>query len=507
MKIFSPLAFALSFLFVAISVSAAPPALTIYNQNFAVVRDTVSLDLKKGVNGVRFTETTAHLEPDSVILRDPTGKVNVQVLEQNYRNDPISQDLMLSIFEGKTIDFLVIEPDKPSTIVPGKIIRSNYAAHAQAAMQRYGQRYSAAQNSLAYGGGGLSQPIIEVDGKLRFSLPGQPLFPALGTDAILKPTIDWQINADKAAKLDAELCYITGGMSWEADYNVIAPEKSDVLDIVGWVTMDNQSGKTFENATIKLMAGEVSKIQEGQAQDRAMRNEELAMAAQAPPGTVTEKAFDEYHLYSLARPATLHDRETKQVEFIRASGVQSQKVFIYDGMKLGRWITYPMENRRNNEELGNESESKVAVVREFKNSEANRLGMPLPKGRVRFYRQDEGGQLEFTGENMIDHTPRDETLRIFTGNAFDLVGERKRTNYKADTSRRTTEESYEITLRNHKKEPVEIRVVEHLFRWYTWEITEKSDPFTKTNAQTIEFRIPLKPDEERAVRYTVRYTW
>ena len=176
-------------------------------------------------------------------------------------------------------------------------------------------------------------------------------------------------------------------------------------------------------------------------------------------------------------------------------------------MKLGRWITYPMENRRNNEELGNESESKVAVVREFKNSEANRLGMPLPKGRVRFYRQDEGGQLEFTGENMIDHTPRDETLRIFTGNAFDLVGERKRTNYKADTSRRTTEESYEITLRNHKKEPVEIRVVEHLFRWYTWEITEKSDPFTKTNAQTIEFRIPLKPDEQRAVRYTVRYTW
>ena len=489
--------------------SAAQPALTIYNQNFAVVRDTVPLDLKQGANEVRFTETTAHLEPDSVILRDPQGKTNLQILEQNYRNDPISQELLLSIFEGRTIDFLVTEPNQPSKIAQGKIIRSGYVAHAQAAMQRYGQRYAMAQSSMAYGQGGTSQPIIEVDGKLRFSLPGQPLFPSLSADSILKPTIDWLINADKAGKLDAELAYVTGGMSWEADYNVVAPETSDLLDLVGWITMDNQSGKTFENAKIKLMAGDVSKIQPGERGDMSsfLGNEEMAARSAAAP--VTEKAFEDYHLYSLARPTTLHDRETKQVEFIHAGKVQSQKVYVYDGMKVDwqRYRGYSMENMRNNQEMGVEFDTKVAMMREFKNSEANHLGMPLPKGRVRFYKQDNDKQLEFTGENVIDHTPKDETVRIYTGNAFDLVGERRRTNYKIDTSKNWLDESFEIKLRNHKKEAVEIRVVEHLFRWFTWEITEKSDPFLKTNAQMMEFRIQLKPDEEKTLHYTVHYSW
>src|SRR5213082_1359604 len=196
---------------------ASRPALTIYNQNFAVVRDTVPIDLKQGVNNVRFTETTAHLEPASVILRDPSGKTNLQNLEQNYRNDPVSQEVLLSLSEGKTIDFLVIEPNKPNTIVQGKIVRSGYARHSQEAMQRYGQRYAMAQSAMAYQSGGISQPIIEVDGKLRFALPGQPLFPPLGDDTILKPTIEWQLQADKAGKLDAELAYVTGGMSWEAN--------------------------------------------------------------------------------------------------------------------------------------------------------------------------------------------------------------------------------------------------------------------------------------------------
>src|SRR4026208_989436 len=180
--------------------AASQPALTIYNQNFAVVRDTVPIDLKQGVNNVRFTETTAHLEPASVVLRDPSGKTNLQILEQNYRNDPVSQELLLSLFEGKTIDFLVVEPNKPNTIVQGKIVRSGYARHSQEARQRYGQRYAMAQSAMAYQSGGMSQPIIEVDGKLRFALPGQPLFPPLSDDTILKPTIEWQLQADKAGK-------------------------------------------------------------------------------------------------------------------------------------------------------------------------------------------------------------------------------------------------------------------------------------------------------------------
>ncbi len=256
-------ALALTLLFTVAAVGQ--PALTIYNQNFAVVRDAVPLDLKQGVNDVRFTETTAHLEPDSVILRDPQGKTNLQILEQNYRNDPISQDLLLSMFEGKTIDFLVNSPNEPSKIVYGKVIRSGYAVHAQVghATLRPELRDGPMTAWRAWRG---SQPIIEVERQVAVSAsPASRLFPPLGDDTILKPTIDWKINADKAGKLNAELAYVTGGMSWQADYNVVAPENSDLIDLVGWVTMDNQSGKTFENAKIKLMAGDVSKIQPGEA--------------------------------------------------------------------------------------------------------------------------------------------------------------------------------------------------------------------------------------------------
>src|SRR5574337_235777 len=210
----------------AFAADANQPALTIYNQNFAVVRQMVPLELKLGVNDVSFTETTAHLEPDSVVLRDPAGKVPLLVLEQNYRSDPISQELLLSIFEGKTIDFLIQRQDK-NEIVPGKIIRSGYVPH-QAGLTRYGQQYYQAQMQQAT----YTAPIIEMEGKLRFGLPGLPLFPTLGDDTILKPTLKWLLQTDRQAKLDAELSYITGGMSWEADYNIVAPEKGDTIDLV-----------------------------------------------------------------------------------------------------------------------------------------------------------------------------------------------------------------------------------------------------------------------------------
>ena len=484
----------------------AQPALTIYNQNFAVVRDTIPLDLKQGVNAVRFTETTAHLEPDSVILRDPAGKIALQVLEQNFRNDPVTQELLLSVFEGKTIDFIDRQPDGAERIVQGRIVRSGFVPNMQRTMQRYGQEHYNRQ--VGGDGRGSAQPIIEVDGKLRFSLPGTPLFPQLGTDTILKPAIEWQIAADKPGKLDAELAYVTGGMSWEADYNVIAPADSDLVDVIGWVTMDNQSGKTFENARIKLMAGDVSKVQPRNEAHRGLSKDSSSFAPAAEP-QVTQKAFEDYHLYSLPRPTTLRDRETKQVEFVRATKVPSQKIYVYDGMQVDwqRYRGHSMENLRNNQEIGAESHPKVAIMREFKNSEASRLGMPLPKGRVRFYKQDTDKQLEFTGENLIDHTPKDETLRVYTGNAFDIVGERRRTDFKADSSKKTINESFEIKLRNHKTEAVEVRIVEHLFRWFTWDISEKSDTFLKTDAQTAEFRVQVKPDEERVVTYTVHYSW
>jgi hypothetical protein len=482
------------------------PSLTIYNQNFAVVRQELPLELKSGVNSIRVTDITMHLEPDSVILRDPSGKQPVQVLEQNYRADPVSEPLLLSLFEGKTIDFLMQRENKQE-VVQGKIIRSGYVPHSPMAMRQYGDQYYQAQ--MAYAQGGSEQPIVEVEGKLRFGLPGTPLFPALGDDTVLKPTLQWLLSTPSPGRLLAEFSYVTGGLTWEADYNIVAPEKGNAVDIVGWVTMDNQSGKAFKNARIKLMAGDVNKIQPGQMYNGMMMGAGAVAIGGPMAPAVTERTFDEYHLYTLARPTTLYDRETKQVEFIRAADVSTAQIYVYDGLKLdpNRYNGWNWENIRNDFSYGTDSNPKVWVMREFNNSEANHLGMPLPKGRVRFYRRNDDGQIEFTGENVIDHTPRDEKVRVYTGNAFDLTGERRRTDYRLDTNRQTIDESFEIKVRNHKQEPVDVRVVEHLYRWITWDISAKSDTYRKTDSKTIEFPVRIAPDGEKTITYTAHYTW
>ena len=482
---------------------SSQPSLTIYNQNFAVVRQQLPLDLKSGENRVSVNDITMHLEPDSVILRDPTGKRAVQVLEQNYRADPVSETLLLSLYEGKTIDFEVTSPQGLHT-VRGKVIRSGYVPHNESAMSLYGQQYYQAQMAVAS-----EQPIIEVNGQLRFSLPGTPIFPTLTDDTILKPRLEWLLATDKAGKFPAEFSYVTGGMTWQADYNIVAPEKGDLVDIVGWVTMDNQTGKTFENARIKLMAGDVNKIQPGMSAPMASRMVAVNGMADMVGPAVTEKAFDEYHLYTLERTTTLRDRETKQVEFIRAAGVGTKQIYIYDGVKIdaNRYNGWNWDNIRNDHSYGTESNPKIWVMREFGNSDANHLGIPLPKGRVRFYRRNDDGQVEFTGENVIDHTPHDETVRIYTGNAFDLAGDRRRTDYIVDNNKRTASESFEIKVRNHKKEPVQVRVVEHLYRAVNWDIASSSADYKKTDSHTIEFPVTIAPDEEKTLTYTAHYSW
>jgi hypothetical protein len=481
---------------------ASQPSLTIYNQDFAVVRQEIPLDLKSGENQINVSDITMHLEPDSVILRDPAGKHSLHVLEQNYRSDPISESLLLSLYEGKTIDFEVGR-GPGMQIVKGKVIRSGYTPHDNFAMSRYGQSYYQGQMAVASG-----QPIIEVDGQLRFTLPGTPVFPSLTDDSILKPRLEWLLATDKAGKFPAELSYVTGGMSWQADYNIVAPAKGDIVDIVGWVTMDNQSGRTFDNARIKLIAGDVNKMQPGTAGPFAMKAAMNAAVDVTGPA-VTEKAFDEYHLYTLERSTTLRDRETKQVEFIHAANVTTKQVYIYDGAKIdaNRYNGWNWENIRNDHSYGTESNPKIWVMREFVNSQANHLGMPLPKGRVRFYRRNDDGQVEFTGENTIDHTPRDETIRIYTGNSFDLSGERHRTNYVVEPGKSSATETFQIKVRNHKKEAIDVRVVEHLYRGKNWEIVTKSDDFEKKDSQTVEFPVKIAPDGEKTITYTAHYAW
>jgi len=479
-------------------------ALTIYNQSFAVVRQTLPLDLKAGTNQVEIANITSHLEPDSVILRDLKSGRDLRILEQNYRSDVASQGRLLSLYEGKTIEFLVPDKDGNRKLMPGKIVRSGYVPHYEA-YGAYNQQYYQAQQAYVAAGNG--EPIIEIDGKLQFGLPGMPVFPALSNDTILKPTLSWLLQSDRPGATNAEFSYVTGGMSWHADYNVVAPVNGNLLDIVGWVTLDNQTGKTFPSAHIKLMAGDVNKLQPQGFSMNGAAMADFAMKEAAAPA-VTERSFDEYHLYTLERPTTLYDRETKQVEFVRASGVPSQRIYVYDGVKLDQnYRGYALENIRDMENFGVQSNPKVWTMVEFKNSKENHLGMPLPKGRVRFYRRDTDGQMEFTGENLIDHTPADETIRLYTGNVFDAVGERKRTSYHIERNAHWLDESFEIKLRNHKKEPMEVRVVEHLYRWTNWEIAKNSDQFKKLDSKTVEFRVQIPPDGEKVVTYTAHYTW
>jgi hypothetical protein len=256
--------------------------------------------------------------------------------------------------------------------------------------------------------------------------------------------------------------------------------------------MNNQSGMTFTEAKIKLMAGDVNRAQP--EYERAARGMRVAALSMSADKVVTEKSFDEFHLYTLGNPATLRDKETKQVEFVRAAGVKAERVYVFEGTQ--------QYNRR-----GVATPGKVQVYREFKNSEANKLGIALPKGKVRFYSQDGDRQLEFVGENQIDHTPKDEVIRVLTGNSFDLVGEHRMTNNAEDSANRVVSQTFEIKVRNRKKESVEIRVVERATHGGNWTLTAQSQPHEKKDATTLEFRVPLKPDEEKVITYTIRYTW
>lgn len=457
-----------------IATASGQPSLTVYNGNFAVVRDSIDLDLKAGVNVVRYSAATAALEPQSVILRDPTGALQFRIIEQGYRNDPADEKLLLKLFEGQEIEFEVDMGDGKKSIVKGKIIRA-----------------------------GDPTPIIEIEGRLRFGLPGRPWFTSLGDNSILQPTLTWQLQSVAEGKGKAELAYVTGGLNWNADYNLVLPEKGQTFDLTAWISVQNQSGKTFTDANLKLMAGDVRKIQPPGRPEFA-RRAMLAGAMAADPG-VTEKTFDDFHLYSIGRPVTLLDKETKQVEFARASNVKSERFYVYDGSGFASFGA-PMPYFGEADYGGSEGNKKVATYIEFKNTQDNQLGIALPKGRVRFYRAD-GDQLQFIGEAEMDHTPKDELLRFQTGFAFDLVGERTRKNFTRARNRDEATESFEISLRNRKDEPVEIRVIEHLMRWANWEITESSHEHQKINAQRIEFRVPLNAGEEKTLTYTVRYTW
>lgn len=486
----------LIFLPIAVALGVAPvsgeTSLTIYNGDFAVVRDTLKLDLKPGPHQVRYSDVALYAEPSSVILRDLSGKAEMQIQEQAFRGGAVSQETMLAWVEGQTIDFLRYDEGKPHTI-QGKVIRAPRARTESSSS-------SSEQKTPSV------QPMIEVNGKVQFELPGTPLFPPAGPDRAIKPEFAWTVTTPTEIQVEAEVAYTAYAINWFADYNIIASEESDDVQVLGWITIDNQTGKNFENAKVKFVAGMMSKLD-----PRAKAAPHSASEATTERAIVTgsyipiePKDLDEYYIYTHPAPISIHDREQKQVQFLAAENVKAKKVYSYYGSANDARASGSSADL--SPDANSQSVTTINVVREFQNNAANHLGVPLPRGRMRFFRRSADQQLEFIGEADSGGTPVNEKVEATTGSAFDLVAERTRTNFEVDPAKHTATESFEIKLRNHKKEPVEIRVTEPASRWHSWEVSAKSDPFTKKEGNKLEFNIPVQPREERKLSYTIKYT-
>jgi len=444
--------------------------LAVYNQNLALVKDLRSLELSKGLNEVRFSDVAAQIDPTSVHFRSLTDPEGTVVLEQNYEYDIVGSAKLLSKYIDQEIT-LVTQDGQEYT---GTLLSGNDDVILQAADGQV--------------------TVVKLDQIKEFA------FPALPEGLITKPTLVWQLESAQGNTQDVEVTYLTGGINWQANYVLVLADDEKSLDLDGWVTLDNRSGASFKDAKLKLIAGDIHRAP---TSDYVVK--EAAMAAGAPPAPqVEEREFFEYHLYEVQRPVTVKDQQTKQIQFVTGSGVPAQKFFVYDGSQMGFWGYYqPLDDPS----YGTASNKKVMVMLEFENSEEAGLGIPLPKGTLRVFKKDVDGSTLLIGEDAIDHTPKDEQVRLYVGDAFDIVGERVQTDFKVDYDDDWMKESYEITLRNHKDEDVEVRVVEHMFRWSEWKIVDASHEFTKTDAQTIEFRVPVEANGETTVTYTVRYDW
>jgi hypothetical protein len=444
--------------------------LTVYNQNIALVRDTRSFALDQGVNQMRFSDVASQIDPTSVHFRSLTDPQGTAVLEQNYEYDIVGSQKLLQKYVDQQIQLVTQDGHEyQGTLLSGRddiILQDN--------------------------DGGVT--VIRLDQVQRID------FPELPDGLITRPTLVWLLDAGRGGNQDVEVTYTTGGINWNADYVVQLNQADTALDLNGWITLNNQSGATYTDAKLKLVAGDVNVIRQAKpAADRGIVVEE-AMPAAEPP--VQEREFFEYHLYDVQRPVTVRDRQTKQIEFTSATDIAAEKFFVYDGAPGLGFYGYPISDAG----YGSYSSPDVNIYLQFQNKEEAGLGIPLPAGRVRVYKADVDGSLQFVGEDQIDHTPKDESLRLLLGNAFDIVGERRQTDFQK-LGRNVIEESFEITLRNHKKHDVEVRVVEHLFRWSEWEMVQESAGHTKLDQTTAEWRLPVSADGEAKLTYTVRYTF
>jgi hypothetical protein len=462
-------------------VATAPVAneVTVYNQGFGLVKETRSLNLKTGRQTVAVTDVASMIEPATVAIRSTTDPNSISVLEQNYQYDLISPLAILNKSVGQKVRFIRHFGSQTETI-EGTLISSPTAVVGT----------PEGGNVQTYNG----MVIRTDDGRILLNPTGDVEVVTLPAGLISQPTLLWDIESTRSGENTVELSYLTRGMSWKADY-VLTIDGKGKGDVKGWVTVDNQSGATFVDAKLKLLAGEVNRAQEPQAMARDMMAFGGARA-EAKAGFQEESLF-EYHLYTLQRPATVRNKETKQLSLLEAHDVPVAKRLIVDATRMyGRYL--PSEGAIG---TGNVSPQ---VRLEFTNNQASHMGMPLPKGIVRVYQRDASGSVQMLGEDNIDHTPKDEKVSLVVGRSFDVVAERKRTDFRRINDH-TVQESYEIEVRNRKDSAEQVYVIER--SWGEWKIVKNSQDFVKLDANTFQFLVKLEPNETKKVTYTIETKW
>ncbi len=448
-------------------------ALTIYNQGTALVQDLRTFTLSEGDNIVNFTDVAALIDPTSVVLSSLTDPEGTIVVEQNYIYDLVDVSALLERYLDEQIE---VSTDDGAVYL--------------------GQLLSGRNGSII---------LQQEDGEVVVIDPESVRdlrFPNLPDGLITRPTLRWLLFSAAGGEQQVELTYLTSGMSWTADYNVLLSTDNASLDLNGWITLNNTSGTAYRDATLKLIAGDVNRLPDPVVyEEREMMGAD--MLASAAPAPVEQREFFEYRLYEVPRRVTVADNETKQIEFVTGANVPASTFYVYNGSYPFYGYYSPIMDPG----YGLTGITDVQNYLEFTTDEDGGLGADLPAGRVRVYQEDIDGAALLIGENAIDHTPEGEEVEIFLGNAFDLVGERIQTDFRLIADN-VLEETYEIRLRNRKEtETVEIRVPEYLFRWSNWEIIATSHDYDKVDSSTIEFRVPVEPQGETVITYTVRYTW
>jgi len=445
---------------------------------FAIVKERRRLALQQGRNAVRFDGVAARIDGSTVAFRSLTDPAGTSVLEQSFEFDLADANRILERYLDRTIT-VHLQDREPAA---GTLLS-----------------FDGGQLVLKDGAGGVR--ILRRDENVReiacADLPG---------GLVTKPTLAWLLSAGQAGEHLVETAYETAAMGWNADYTaVISPDEKNV-DLSAWVTIRNQSGASYADASLKLVAGDVHRApQPGMAGH--MKGARMAAMEASADGGFTEKAFFEYHLYTLGRKTTIPDRSLKQIElFDPVQKVPCRKVYLYDGLRDLPWWGGGGPNVDQN--FGATGNKKVGVYLEVENRKDHGLGIPLPAGRMRVHKRDEAdGFPELVGEDAIDHTPKDEKVRLMMGDAFDIVGERKQMEFQCEYNAHWVRETYEIRVRNHKAEPVEVLVAERMYRWVNWTLERQSHESVKKDAQLVHFPVAVPANGETVITYTVKYTW